>query len=79
LQFGQPIFLSAIYAIVQSVPGVTNATITSLRRVGPGVAEPSGTVPHDITIGPTKIASIGAAGAGQGQLIITGSGGFIDS
>ncbi|HSY71741.1 MAG TPA: baseplate J/gp47 family protein [Alloacidobacterium sp.] len=79
LQFGQPIFLSAIYAIVQSVPGVTNATITSLRRVGPGVAEPSGTVPHDITIGPTEIASIGAAGAGQGQLIITGSGGFIDS
>jgi hypothetical protein len=79
LQFGQPIFLSTVYATVQSVPGVTNATIMSLRRTGPVVAQPSGTVPHDITIGPTEIAVIGTAGAGRGQLIITSSGGFIDS
>jgi hypothetical protein len=79
LQFGQPIFLSAVYATVQNIPGIANTTITGLRRVGPGVAEPPGTVPHDIVVGPTEIAVIGAPGAGQGQLTITGSGGFIDA
>ena len=79
LQFGQPIFLSAVYATVQNVPGIADATITSLRRVGPGVAEPSGIAPHDIIVGPTEIAIIGAPGAGQGQLKVTGSGGFIDT
>ena len=79
LQFGQPIFLSAVYATVQNVPGIADATITSLRRVGPGLAEPPGIAPHDIIVGPTEIAIIGAPGAGQGQLIVTGSGGFIDT
>lgn len=79
LQFGQPIFLSAVYATVQNIPGIANATITSLRRVGPGAAEPPGTAPHDISVGPTEIAVIGSPGAGQGQLNVTGSGGFIDS
>jgi hypothetical protein len=79
LQFGQPIFLSAVYATVQNIPGIANTMITGLRRVGPGVAEPPGTVPHDIVVGPTEIAVIGAPGAGQGQLTITGSGGFIDA
>jgi len=109
LQFGQPIFLSVVYAIVQNVPGVTNATITSLRRVGPQIAtvtnlariplklvsvktavtklnnltsaggDPPGTPPHDIFIGPTEIAVIGPPDAGQGQLSVTGSGGFIDT
>jgi hypothetical protein len=79
LQFGQPIFLSAIYATVQNIPGITDATITSLRRVGPGMADPPSTAPHDIIVGPTEIAIIGAPGADQGQLEVTGSGGFIDT
>lgn len=110
LQFGQPIFLSAVYAVVQNIPGVTNATITSLRRVGPQFAtftnlvriplklfsvsralttnlnkttaagvDPPGIPPHDILIGPTEIAVIGPPGSDQGQLVITGSGGFIDT
>jgi hypothetical protein len=110
LQFGQPIFLSAVYAVVQNIPGITNATITSLRRIGPQIAtftnlsriplkffsvsrtlatnlnkitsagvDPPGTPPHDILIGPTEIAVIGALGSNQGQLIVTGSGGFIDT
>ena len=79
LQFGQPIFLSAVYAVIQNVPGVTDATITSLRRVGPGLADSPGTPPHDIIVGPTEIAIIGTPGAGQGQLVVTGSGGFIDT
>jgi len=79
LQFGQTIFLSAVYAFVQNVPGVKDATITALRRVGPAIAEPPGTAPHDIVVGPTEIAVIGPAGSGQGQLTVTGIGGFIDT
>ena len=77
LQFGQTIFLSAVYAKVQSIPGVQDVNITSLRRVGPGVAEPQGTV-HDIVVGPTQLAVIGP-GVEQGQLTVTGSGGFLDT
>jgi predicted phage baseplate assembly protein len=77
LQFGQTIFLSALYASVQNIPGVHDVNITSLRRVGPGVAEPPGTV-HDIVVGPTQLAVIGQ-GADQGQLTVTGSGGFLDT
>lgn len=79
LQFGQPIFLSAVYAEVQNIPGVADAAITSLRRVGPGTADPVGTAPHDIIVRPTEIAVIGTPDASQGQLIVTGSGGFIDA
>jgi hypothetical protein len=79
LQFGQPVFLSSVYAVLQGIPGVANANIASLRRVGPGFAEPPGVAPHDISIGATEIAMIGAPGAGQGQLVVTGHGGFIDS
>jgi hypothetical protein len=77
LQFGQTIFLSALYAKVQSIPGVQDVNITSLRRVGPGVAEPQGTV-HDIVVAPTQLAVIGQGGD-QGQLTVTGSGGFLDT
>ena len=79
LQFGEPIFLSSVYAVLQRIPGVANANVTTLRRVGPGFAEPAGIAPHDISIGATEIAMIGAPGAGQGQLVVTGSGGFLDS
>jgi len=78
LQFGQTIFVSAVYAVVQNIPGVKDATITSLRRVGPGTPEPIGTV-HDIVVRPTEIATIGPQGAGQGQLTVTGQGGFVDT
>jgi len=78
LQFGQTIFVSAVYAVVQNIPGVKDATITSLRRVGPGAPEPIGP-PHDIVVGPTEIATIGTQGAGQGQLTVTGQGGFVDT
>lgn len=79
LGFGQPIFLCAIHAAAQNIAGVTNATIRSLRRTGPGLAEPPSTVPHDIMIDPTEIAVIGTPGMDQGQLAITATGGFIDA
>lgn len=75
LQFGQTIFLSELYAVVQSIAGVKDATITSLRRVGPGTAEAPGP-PHDIAVGATEIGVIGPPGAGQGQLTVNGLGGF---
>jgi predicted phage baseplate assembly protein len=78
LQFGQAIFLSAVYAVVQNVAGVNSATITALRRVGPGAADPPGTV-HDVVLGPTEIAAIGSPGPAQSQLTVTGQGGFIDT
>jgi hypothetical protein len=78
-QFSQSVFLSSVYAVLQSVPGVVHANITSLRRVGPSSAEPAGIAPHDIPVGSTEIAMIGPPGAGQGQLVVTGRGGFIDA
>jgi len=78
LQFGQTIFLSAVYAIVQSIPGVKDVGITSLRRVGPGSPEPAGTA-HDVIVGPTEIAVIGVPGSGTGQLTVSGQGGFLDT
>jgi hypothetical protein len=78
LQFGQTIFVSAVYAVAQNVPGIQDATITSLRRVGPTLPDPPGTV-HDIVVGPTEIAVIGTPGAGQGQLTVAGKGGFSDT
>jgi predicted phage baseplate assembly protein len=78
-QFGRSIFLSSVYSVLQSVPGVIHANVTSLRRTGPGPSEPAGTVPHDISVGPTEIVVIGPAGTGQGQLVVTGRGGFIDA
>lgn len=35
MQFGQAVYLSALYATVQAVPGVVSATVTALQRVGP--------------------------------------------
>src|SRR5207249_10515866 len=52
LDFGQSIFLSSVYAAVQAVPGINNARITTLRRLGSGVVNPG-----DILIGPTEIAT----------------------
>jgi len=81
LQFGQGIFLSAVYAAVQAVPGVTDATITALRRVGPRQADDPSVLPHDITVGPTEIITIvnDPQNPATGLLTVTGQGGFADA
>jgi uncharacterized phage protein gp47/JayE len=81
LQFGQSIYLSAVYAAVQSIAGVKDATITSLRRVGPGAAEDPAIAPHDIVICPTEIVTIAndPQNPAKGRLFVTGQGGFVDT
>lgn len=81
LQFGQSIFLSAVYAALQAVPGVADATITSLRRVGPGVPEAPTIAPHDIVIRPTEIITIAndPQTPATGRLLVAGQGGFADT
>ncbi len=79
LAFGQSIFLSAIYAVVQAVPGVSDATITTLRRSGPPPADSPTVAPHDIIVGLTEIAVIDATDPSKGSLTISGQGGFSDT
>jgi hypothetical protein len=81
LQFGQSVFLSAVYAAVQAVPGVSDATIVALRRVGPGSPEDPAAPPHDILIGPTEIITIAndLQNPATGSLSVTGQGGFVDT
>jgi uncharacterized phage protein gp47/JayE len=78
LQFGQSIFLSAVYAVVQNVAGVNSATITALRRVSPGLAD-TARAAHDIAIGPIEIAAVGPPGPADSRLTVSGQGGFIDT
>jgi predicted phage baseplate assembly protein len=82
LAFGQSIYLSAVYAALQSVPGVRNATITALRR--PDLDTNPATVRDAIFIRPTEIAVIRNDPADSanlfGKLTITlDQGGFVDS
>jgi predicted phage baseplate assembly protein len=79
LAFGQSIFLSAIYAVVQAVQGVSDAAITTLRRSGPPPADAPSVAPHDIVIGPTEIAIVNANDPAEGSLNISGQGGFSDT
>ena len=79
LQFGQGIFLSDLYAAIQRIPGVKDATVVTLRRVGPGFPDPVTAPPHDIVIGSTEIATIDAGAFDGSNLSITGTGGFADS
>jgi hypothetical protein len=81
LDFGQSIYVSAVYAAVQSIEGVKDATITSLRRVGPGPAEDPASAPHDIVICPTEIITIAndPQNPAKGRLSVTGQGGFVDT
>ncbi len=77
LQFGESPHLSALYALVQSVPGVKDALISQFNMVGASDA-----VINDILIGRTQIAVItnDPAQPAQGLLAITlGSGGFADA
>jgi len=81
LSFGQNLHLSEIYAVLQSVPGVSDSNITTLRRMDLDATNPS-TVRTDIFIGPTEIAVIGndPSHPEQGLLVINqGIGGFVDS
>jgi hypothetical protein len=78
LAFGESIYLSAIYAALQAVPGVRDATIATLRRLP---QDPDPTPAHDIFIRPTELAVIQtASGDSSGQLAITwGTGGYVDT
>lgn len=79
LQFGQGIYLSALYAVVQAVPGVKDGTITTLRRIGPRIADPSSPAAHDILLGPTEIVIFDPTDPAKGKLTLTGQGGFRDT
>jgi hypothetical protein len=79
LDFGQSIYLSAIYSVVQAVPGVTDVAVTTLRRAGPPPADPVSTSPHDIIVGPTEIAIIDPSDPTKGSLSVSGKGGFSDT
>jgi hypothetical protein len=79
LAFGQSIFLSAIYAVVQAVPGVSDAAVTMLRRSGPPPPDAPSMAPHDIVVGPTEIALIDTSDPAKGSLSISGQGGFSDT
>lgn len=79
LSFGESIHLSAVYAQLQSVPGVKDALVTTLRRLDTDT-EPT-KVRDSIFIRPTELAVIlnDPAQPNKGTLSITGSGGFIDT
>ena len=73
LSFGESIHLSAVYAALQSVPGVKDALVTTLRRLDTDT-EPT-KVRDSIFIRPTELAVIlnDPAQPNKGTLSITGS------
>jgi predicted phage baseplate assembly protein len=79
LSFGESIHLSAVYARLQSVPGVKDALITTFRRLDVD-ADPT-TVRESIFIRPTELGVIlnDPSQPDKGSLTITGAGGFIDT
>src|SRR4030095_7285943 len=79
LGFGESIHLSALYAQLQSVPGVKDALVSTLRRLDTDT-EPT-KVRDSIFIRPTELAVIlnDPAQPNKGSLSITGTGGFIDT
>jgi predicted phage baseplate assembly protein len=83
LEFGQSVSLSAVYAALQAVPGVREATVTTLRRVGGASPDPPGTVRDHVFVRPTEIVTIANDPTDQanqfGKVTITlGSGGVPD-
>ena len=81
LGFGENLHLSEIYAVLQSVPGVSDSNITTFRRMDLDGNSPS-TVRTDIFIGPTEIATIGNDPSHPELGLLTlnqGTGGFVDS
>lgn len=82
MQFGESVHLSAVYAAIQAVAVVRDATITTMRRLD--LDSDPATVRDSIFIRPTEIVVIAndpADTANQrGKLVITlGEGGFIDT
>jgi hypothetical protein len=81
LAFGESLHLSAIYAFIQNIPGVSEANVTRFRRMDQDASDPT-IVRTDILIGPTEIAVIGNDPNRPEQGLLTifqGSGGFIDT
>jgi hypothetical protein len=81
LRFGESIHLSAVYAAVQAVPGVRDATITRLRRMDLDAGDPA-KVRDDILLQPTEIAVIAddpSDPAGGRLAVALGTGGFADT
>jgi predicted phage baseplate assembly protein len=83
LDFGQSIHLSAVYAALQSVEGVSAATITVLRRLTPPNADTDPTaVRGHIFIRPGELAVIAndPTDPGKGALTLSqGQGGYVDT
>src|SRR5262249_19653183 len=80
LDFGESLHVSAIYAFIQNIPGVSAANVTRFRRMDLDVDNLT-MVRDDIFIGPTEIAVIGndANQPDHGFLtIVQGTGGFVD-
>jgi predicted phage baseplate assembly protein len=80
LDFNESLHLSAIYAFIQNIPGVSNANVTTFRRMDLDANNPA-MIRTDILIGPTEIAVIGNDGNQEhGRLVIVqGEGGFVDT
>jgi predicted phage baseplate assembly protein len=76
LGFGEPIYLSSLYAAIQAIPGIDNALVTVLARVSPPPADPPSVVPHDILPGPTEVAVIDSNAVPASVLTLIGTGGF---
>jgi hypothetical protein len=75
LGFGEPVYLSAVYAAVQAVSGVDNAVVTTLSRMSPP-ADPANAAPHDIFPGPAEVAVIDSTAVAASTLAVSGNGGF---
>lgn len=78
LQFGQTLYLSDLYAAIQSLDGIRDSTVTTLLRLGPNFPDAPSSAPHDILIGPAEIAAIDPAAFQGSSLTITAQGGFAD-
>ena len=76
LGFGEPIYLSSLYAAIQAIPGIDNAVVTTLTRVSPPRPIRRRLAPHDILPGPTEVAVIDSNAIPASVLTVTGTGGF---
>ncbi len=82
LSFGESIHLSAVYAAIQTVAGVADATITTLRA--PALDHDPATVRDDIFVRPTELVVVKNDPTDTtnqyGKLTLTlGKGGFVDT
>jgi hypothetical protein len=81
LDFGESLHLSAIYAFIQNIRGVSDANVRTFRRMDQDASDPT-IVRSDVLIGPTEVAVIGNDPNHPEQGLLTifqGGGGFIDT